>query len=106
MRVGAPAVLDELAHDAVGDFAPGRAAPSLTVPAEQMPARRPARRRRWDGGWGGRLVQLVPAVTVLALTEIDEALTAAVEDTGLSPQYIAEAVRCAWLAERGYLSST
>jgi hypothetical protein len=40
---------------------------------------------------------------VRILDEIDDALTAAVAETGMSPQYITDEALAAWLAERGYL---
>ena len=45
------------------------------------------------------------ALTVRVLTEIDEALTDAVEDTGWSPQYIADDALSEWLSQHGYLSN-
>lgn len=41
-------------------------------------------------------------ITVRILSEIDDALTAAVEDTGDSPQYIVDDALRAWLTEHGY----
>lgn len=43
-------------------------------------------------------------LTVRVRVEIDEALTDAVDGTGLSPQYIADEALSAWLVERGYLT--
>lgn len=43
------------------------------------------------------------AITVRILSEIDDALTAAVEDSGQSPQYIVDDALRAWLTQHGYL---
>lgn len=45
-------------------------------------------------------------LTVRVLAEIDDALTDAVDDTGLSPQYIADEALSEWLRQRGYLTTT
>lgn len=42
-------------------------------------------------------------LTVRILTEIDEALTEAVDATGMSPQYIADDALRAWLIQHGYM---
>lgn len=39
------------------------------------------------------------------LAEHDDALTAAVEDTGMSPQYVIDDALRGWFAERGYLQT-
>ncbi|MFI5614699.1 hypothetical protein [Amycolatopsis sp. NPDC051903] len=44
-------------------------------------------------------------LTVRILDEIDQALTLAVEDTGKSPQYIADEALRSWLTSYGYMGS-
>ena len=80
-----------------GKASRGAAKKDSTTRSQPATGSRPTRRVGRPKGPSRR------GLSVRILTEIDDALTAAVADTQESPQYIVDAALTAWLTERGYL---
>jgi hypothetical protein len=94
---------DVSGSDAAGSTASGAAGPDAGGPAVRQAGRKTGkkagkRRRRVGRPRGPERVPL----TVRILTATDERLTAAVEDTGKSPQYIVDEALSEYLARLGF----